>query len=590
MSKSDRGGRRGKSDASKQPGVDDGGEARGGSPARRGASDQRPLLARLLDTPHLAQVVPRLQPEVLHRVIQTCGLEDCSELVALATSDQLSRVFDLDLWRSARPGLEEQLDANRFGVWLEVLMESSPEAAAEKVVGLDVDLVIAALAQHVAVFDAAAAAPYTTSDGTEITPSRRTSIGTTVEVGGYLVDARRPESMDAIVELLLCLNAEHSEYFHRVMSGCRRLSDSDHEIDGLHNLLGDVEQGLFELASGREQRRGQRGYVSPAEAGAFLKMARQLPLGPDAAPPGNPLAKAYFQTLETTPPDAPEADADSNNLDLAGAESAESQQHREAMASVMDLLVKEGVLSDQPRGFLEAARDRTSDRPRLQELMEFARDSEPVAFSRRAEELAYLGNTLAAGCSLQGRPFTPAEASEAAAAVCNLGLENWPRHWRHDQPGRGFEPEDIASPLPPDFVVNQDLIVVFQVGWTVLYRDVLMYAAERLIVVLADLRCSDRVIQRNLDSLRFDLSRHWRDGMPWRAHDSLDVLASLDILAWTVLLGLISECPVEHAAIKALPGSGVRSVSASAFTFISGNRQIATVHAFVQSLADTLSN
>ena len=117
-----------------------------------------------------------------------------------------------------------------------------------------------------------------------------------------------------------------------------------------------------------------------------------------------------------------------------------------------------------------------------------------------------------------------------------------------------------------------------------------MYAAERLIAVLADLRCSDRVIQRNLDSLRFDLSRHWRDGMPWRAHDSLDVLASLDILAWTVLLGLISECPVEHAAIKALPGSGVRSVSASAFTFISENRQIATVHVFIQSLADTLSS
>ena len=78
----------------------------GDKPARRDATDGRGLLDRILDTPHLAQVVPRLQPELLHRVIQTCGLEDCGELVALATPEQLARIFDLDLWRAAqaRPG------------------------------------------------------------------------------------------------------------------------------------------------------------------------------------------------------------------------------------------------------------------------------------------------------------------------------------------------------------------------------------------------------------------------------------------------------------------------------------------------------
>ena len=35
----------------------------------------RPLLDRILDTPHLAHVIPRLQPELLHRVIQTYGLK-----------------------------------------------------------------------------------------------------------------------------------------------------------------------------------------------------------------------------------------------------------------------------------------------------------------------------------------------------------------------------------------------------------------------------------------------------------------------------------------------------------------------------------
>src|SRR5687768_6750068 len=81
------------------------------------------VLERVLGTPHLAQVIPRLQPEVLHRLIQRYGLEDCVELVAHATPGQLARVFALDWWRAGAPGLDEELDADRFGAWLEVLME-----------------------------------------------------------------------------------------------------------------------------------------------------------------------------------------------------------------------------------------------------------------------------------------------------------------------------------------------------------------------------------------------------------------------------------------------------------------------------------
>src|SRR5215467_15098056 len=101
-------------------------------PAPRESPDRRTLLDRILDTPHLEQVVPRLQPDLLHRVIQRCGLEDCGELVALATPEQLAGIFDLDLWRAGRPGMDEQFDAERFGVWIEVLVASGAEAAALK--------------------------------------------------------------------------------------------------------------------------------------------------------------------------------------------------------------------------------------------------------------------------------------------------------------------------------------------------------------------------------------------------------------------------------------------------------------------------
>ena len=84
--------------------------------------DQAGPLERILDNPQLARVVPHLQPELLHRIIERYGLEDCAELVALATPAQLVRIFDQDLWRAA-PGRDEHFDPARFGVWIEVLLE-----------------------------------------------------------------------------------------------------------------------------------------------------------------------------------------------------------------------------------------------------------------------------------------------------------------------------------------------------------------------------------------------------------------------------------------------------------------------------------
>src|SRR4030095_4651139 len=87
----------------------------GGDPTMADSRDSGGrALQRILDTPHLAQAVPRLPPALLHRVIQHHGREDGVELVALATREQVRRVFDLDLWRSAKPGLDEQFDARRF--------------------------------------------------------------------------------------------------------------------------------------------------------------------------------------------------------------------------------------------------------------------------------------------------------------------------------------------------------------------------------------------------------------------------------------------------------------------------------------------
>jgi hypothetical protein len=219
--------------------------------------------------------------------------------------------------------------------------------------------------------------------------------------------------------------------------------------------------------------------------------------------------------------------------------------------------------------------------------MRFARECDHAAYSMRSEELAYLANTIVAGCSIQARPLKLKEASDAAVAVCNLGLENWPPHWLPAEAGRKSSTIEGGTALPNDFLVGHDLVSVFQVGWTILHDDVCMYTAERLIWVLTHLRCDDHETQTGVDALRIELLRHCQGGAPWRARDALDVIMILDMPAWAALLGLIDECPVMHGGLGASRGR-TRTVSASAFEFISENSQIASIHEFMRSLPETL--
>ena len=78
------------------------------------------------------------------------------------------------------------------------------------------------------------------------------------------------------------------------MRGCRTLSNAGFELDGLDDLLSDTEQDMFDLAIAREQRREQQGYLTPAQARAFLQSARQVDRSQTAAPPQSPIARAYF--------------------------------------------------------------------------------------------------------------------------------------------------------------------------------------------------------------------------------------------------------------------------------------------------------
>ena len=547
----------------------------------------RSLIERILDTPNLAQVVPQLPPALLHQVIQTCGLEECGELVACASPAQLEGIFDLDLWRADGPGLDETFDADRFGVWLDVLVDVDAAVAARTVASLDVGLVTTGLAQHARVVHLAAIPPAQSTDDDDDVAEEFAAVAKptfTHDLGGYRFVSTHTDSWDAIVAMLTALNGEHHAYFQRLLRGWIELSNEGYEIDGLDDLLSAREQSAFDVSVSRERRRERQGYATPDQARAFLRMSRQLQRGPGTGPPVSTVTLAYFRAmehdtatepgLETHPTDA------SSNVAL---------MPNPSLDAFVQVISEAGILSHAPRALLDRPHGQVSRLAHMRTHMQCVRDRDYVAYSMRSQELAYLVNTLVAGGSIQGRPFTLQEASDASVAVCNLGLENWPPHWPPSEARSGAARPRTRTSLPDDFLVGRDLITVFQVGWAVLHEQVCLYSAAQLVRVLRSLRCDDRETQKGLNALRVEMAKHWKAGAPWLARHALDVITILDTPAWAALLGLINECPVMHAALSASRGSGLKAVGASAFEFISENSQIAAAHEFMESLSDTLS-
>jgi hypothetical protein len=543
---------------------------------------QTTALARLLDAPHLPQVVARLSPDVLHQLIRHHGLEACTALVAAATPRQVASILDLDLWQPASAGGDDRFDVQRFGAWLEALMDEGEAVAAGVVARMDEPLAIAGLSRYVRVFDPGVFEPVNASDlewrdnvGRDFNPaSWQHSDALESEVGGYVIRARTTDAWDAIVGLLTTLADDHPACFRALMQGCRRLSDSTPEDDGLDDLLLEPEQVLHDVSIGREERRTQQGYLTPGDARAFLEMARQPRARAAGVASMNAIAAAYFRSLaDASEPAASEPERDDPASDRDTAVPADAIA--ESMEAVAELLAEAGVAPVQPRALLgSGAADAMVIAP-LQPLMAHLHDANLAAYLARNQELSFLANAFLAGCSVYDRPLTIQEAWDAAVGTCNIGLE------------ARIERENVAA-LPDTFLVEHDLVAAFEDGCQLLFQDVSLLVCDRLIATLAEVRHLDSEVARDLDRLRRTLERHRAAGVPWRAQEALEAIAILDTPAWAGLCGLLSECPVLPEVLLAMLAGRAKAVKATSFTAFSTRAQIRLAHQFTDRLRDLL--
>jgi hypothetical protein len=491
----------------------------------RAQANPRALVSRILDDPGLVTAVQALPPGALMRLIDHVGLEDAGELVALATVDQLCRVFDEDVWQSAGPGEEERFDPERFTLWLEVMLEVGARFAADKLAALPEDLVELALHHHVMVISLEELALLISEGDGQVPLEKVVEDSPYLELGDYCVIARRHDGWDAIITVLVELDERHSHVLQPMLERLWRVTNEwIYGQGGLYQVLTSAEMLEADPAGEREDRRARAGFVAVSSARGFLSLGWKDDVAALLRTPSrDPITRAFFreyrpERLEVAgPAQAPAPEGLRELLELAG----------EAPAAPLLEAVREG--QGAARTLLARA---------LGELAGRA----GVLHGQRMGELGYLANVLLAGAGARGARLRPLDAAEAALATCNLGLERALADG--DDEGRSAE-ERAAEELE-----RLGCDVLFRVGWRLLQDEVVLPAAaavERLAAHLsrAAVEADDRAA---LERLATTARTACKERRPAPLTARLDVLTgAMDEGQGALLAALCDQVPSVRA-------------------------------------------
>jgi len=395
------------------------------------------VLTKLLEAPDLARRLQTLPASVLREALVEIGIEDAGELIALTTFEQLRDVFDEDLWRSSSPGADTGFESERFALWLEVLREAGDAFVANRLAEFSEEFLHFAFSQLVRVIDV----PRTTdaiSDADEANLlDKLVDSCSCEELDGYLVVARSEHAWDAVWPCLIALYEHHPELLRGLLRRNWIATASDAEdAGGLTTLLTESEELRADAEAEREDRRAERGYVSPADARAFLALARR----DSASPEQDPITRAYFRAL------APPARDNGPLGDEPGSRGVAWLQQLALRAGDTEVVETTEDESTMP----ETA---TRDSLFLRSVAELA-ERNPRAHQRILEELAFLANVLVAGDGSVRHAWRPVEAALHVVELCGAGLRA-----ALDR-GRSGE-----SKAPADVLARWGAAGLFRIAW-----------------------------------------------------------------------------------------------------------------------------
>jgi len=383
------------------------------------------LLGRILERPGLIDAVRQLPGATLGALIERVGLEDAGELVALASREQLERIFDDDLWRATRAGGDEMFRPERFALWIRVMLEAGDEAVVRRLCELPPDLVALGVQRLVLVLDDDVIEEQLTPGDEQSEQLARALEDSVVEEWEELrLIARDADAWEDVWNALRLLERDHHDQLRSILERCCDITMEFISGQGsLFHVLTADQMLESDVAAVREDRRAAEGFVSPADARAFLALA------PGEAPTTrDPITRAYFRELAAAarPPGV------SSKAQRAAAATPAAHAAASRDAHALEALLREAeviapevttplLLAASAEGACEAERAHVAA-PLFEEAMRELRRQDPATFSARMVEIGYLVNVWMAGGAHDERRPRPVEALHVVLRTCEAGL------------------------------------------------------------------------------------------------------------------------------------------------------------------------
>jgi len=380
------------------------------------------LLMNILDHPGFVAAVRDLPGAVLSQLIDRIGLEDAGDLVALATTAQLARVFDDDLWRAGQAGGDETFRPERFALWLRVMSEAGDDALVQRLCELPQDLVALGVHRLAWVIDIdRLEEELSPGDDAAEALARALELSAVEEWEEFRLISREPDAWDDLWNALMALDRDHHDRLRDLLTLC---CDMTREYisgqGGLYQVLTAAEMLESDVAASRDDRRAREGFVRPADARAFLALARR---GVGRDDERDPITSAYFRDLQgrgaataRRSPERATVTSSATQALRALLESAEAWPDAEDSGPLPRHVA---ALPTVPEGSIERSHVVA---PLFEQAMKDLRAQNPACFDARVKEVGYLVNVWMAGGAHEGRRPGPTEAMDLVLSTVEGAL------------------------------------------------------------------------------------------------------------------------------------------------------------------------
>lgn len=487
-------------------------------------------LETILKNSSLAIQVQSLPLTAITKLIEHIGLEDAGPIIALTTTEQFKAIVDADMWAIMKSGTEESLSSERFLTWVEILSELGDKGAAEKLMELDDELLTAALADVLQVFDTEELSSLNSlngfSQGSNIEAHLKRS--EYIDIDRYIIVFKNTQALSALSEILTSWSGIDHTHFCSIIDRCVQVTlDQLAETDGL--MPNYINTAKDDALDARNNRRTEMGFVSRSDATSFLNLARdRLPLETTSSS-NNPIFRSYLRQYKR---DQQDSDMTFSLLSEPLIKLVE-ELHEPNVASSANTLVP--IKQSQSQG---------PDSEFLNVLLKLQIQN-PTFYESQLTEIAFLGNILLTGCSIEERALRASESVQITYTTCRLGVEFILS--QRDQ--------EWSSSGAIGLIQSLGCITLFETGWHLIFKKVSQSTLEKLVEKLAHWASENGKNRTQISSLQLEFKRALQQNKPWEVRQKITWLTGrLGQRLVAVLQGFLDECP--HHLIQKSQGLG----------------------------------